>query len=336
MAERKVGTVSSWELLSPILAVFRLQPDQGSTFPDYKAGQYIALRREDCRLTKRVMGEDGRPHYAPDIDESGNHKIGSVAHSYSISSAPYETREQGFLEFYIVLEQGENQYPGRLTESLFRLNPPQDDKVGYVSHIAGDFTLEKRAAGFQSVVMVGTGTGLAPFAAMIKQLHHDASAGGSGGVSYTLLHANRSFEELAYHKELLAIEKAQRFDLLYVPSVSRPTARDLEDPDMGTGRANNLLRHILGMPLREQEEIDEAAAQGLDVAAARTALHRVARPALPTNTDMARLRQRFDPGRTVILTCGNPTSMADIKRIAEVHGIRYEKEDWKLVLPAKP
>ena len=335
MAEKKVGTVVSWDLLSPILAVFRLQPEAGSAFPEYKAGQYIALRREDCKLTKRVLGEDGKPHYLPDIDEAGHHKIGSVAHSYSISSAPYETREQGFLEFYIVLEVAENQYPGRLTESLLRLNPPQDDKVGYVSHIAGDFTLEKRAAGFQNVVMVGTGTGLAPFAAMIKQLHHDAGSGAADGVAYTLLHANRSFEELAYHKELEEIEKAQRFDFLYVPSVSRPTARDLDDSGLGTGRANNLLRHILGMPLREEEEIQEAVSLGQDVTAARAALERVARPALPAHLNSSRLRDHFDPGRTVILTCGNPSSMADIKHIAEVHGIRYEKEDWKLVLPAR-
>src|SRR5262245_42720637 len=158
MAERKTGTVTSFETLSPILALFRLMPEDGSSFPDYKAGQYIALRREDCHLTKRVIGADSRPHYEPDLDESATWKRGPVAHSYSISSAPFETREKGFLEFYVVLEKGENQYPGRLTESLFRLEPSGDDQVGYMERIAGDFTLEKRAAGFENVVMVGTGT----------------------------------------------------------------------------------------------------------------------------------------------------------------------------------
>ncbi len=42
---------------------------------------------------------------------------------------------------------------------------------------------------------------------------------------------------------------------------------------------------------------------------------------------------RLDPADAVILTCGNPSSMADIKHVAEQNGIRYEKEDWKLVLP---
>jgi hypothetical protein len=30
----------------------------------------------------------------------------------------------------------------------------------------------------------------------------------------------------------------------------------------------------------------------------------------------------------VILTCGTPRAMADIKVIADANGIRYEKEDW--------
>ena len=38
---------------------------------------------------------------------------------------------------------------------------------------------------------------------------------------------------------------------------------------------------------------------------------------------------------TALLTCGNPSSMEDIKRVADRAGFRFEKEDWKLVLPSK-
>jgi ferredoxin-NADP reductase len=336
MADWRAGTVVSFERLSPVLALFRLRPEAGRAFPDYHAGQYIALRREDCKLTKRVVGEDKKPHYVPDLDAEGRHRVGTVAHSYSISSAPFETREGGELEFYVVLEKGENEYPGRLTESFFRLEPGGDDKVGYVERIAGDFTLDKRAAEARSVVMVGTGTGLAPFAAMIKQLDHEAAAGRRSDVRYTLLHANRTFEELAHHQAFLDIEQAQRIDFAYLASVSRPTERDRQDARLGQGRANNVLRHLLGLPLREEEELSEAeAAGGEAAAAARTALQRTTRPTLPAAVSLDALRARLEPGATVVLTCGNPSSMEDIKRVADRAGFRFEKEDWKLVLPSK-
>jgi ferredoxin-NADP reductase len=55
MVERKVGTVIRRQTLSPILSLFRLMPQPGSRFPEYKPGQYIALRRDDCKLTQRVV-----------------------------------------------------------------------------------------------------------------------------------------------------------------------------------------------------------------------------------------------------------------------------------------
>ena len=90
------------------------------------------------------------------------------------------------------------------------------------------------------------------------------------------------------------------------------------DPD-----GSRLLKH----PLAE--------AAGGDVAAARRALDRAVRPTLPSHASLSVLRERLDPATGVILTCGNPSSMADIKRIAERASIRYEKEDWKVVLPAR-
>lgn len=327
MAELKGGTVVSWKTLSPILAAFRLQPAPGTTFPDYKAGQYVALRRDDCRLTRRVLGPDGHARFVPDLDEHGHQKRGPVTHSYSIASAPFETREQGHLEFYVVLESDEEGQPGRLTESLFRLNPPEDVGLTYVSRIVGDFTLDKRAAGFRNVVMVGTGTGLAPFVSMIKQKDFEAR-NRPDDLRYTLIHANRTVAELGYNEELRAIEAAHRIDFVYLPSVSRPSPRDFDDPQLGRGRGNNVLRLILGLPSKEEERLDEVRAQGGDAAEAEAALAKAMPAALPRGITPASLQARLDPAETVLLTCGNPAGMADIKKAAEARGIKFEKEDW--------
>lgn len=329
MAERKVGTVVYWHNIPPVLAIFRLMPQEASQFPDYKAGQYIALRRDDCKLTKKIgVRPDGTPLFGPDLDENGNQKVGPTTHSYSISSAPYETRERGYLEFYVILEQNEEGHPGRLTESLFRMNPQGDNKITYVDRITGDFTLEKRASGFKSVILIGTGTGLAPFASVVKQLHNDASNGRTDSVKYTLLYTNRTYQELAYHQELKDIEASQRFDFLYVPSVSRPTQRDLDDPRMGRGRANNMLRHILGMPLKEEQELQEVSTAGGDISRAKASLEKTVKPVLPSHISLKQLQERFDPNAAVIMTCGNPFSMADIRQVSEANRIRFEYEEW--------
>jgi ferredoxin-NADP reductase len=307
MAELKSGRIVEWHRLSSTLSLFRLVSADGGTFPAYEAGQYIALRRDDCLLTRKV--KDGNEvRYVPDLDERGNQRRGSVTHSYSISSAPYETAEGAFLEFYVVLEVGQDGVLGRFTESLFRgIETHQNEKLAYLERIVGDFTLAKRATGFEHVLMVGTGTGLAPFVSMAKQLDHEARQGKRPPARYTLFHANRTYDELAYHRDLIEIEKRQAFDFVYVPSVSRPNARDLADPQIGTGRANNLLRQVFDLPSQEA------------VAAA---------PTFPRERPLAFLRKRIEPSRTVVLTCGNPKAMADIAFIAGQIGMKFEKEDW--------
>ena len=278
-----------------------------SPFPGYQAGQYIALRRDNCLLTRKVK-EGNEVRYVPDLDETGKQKRGPVTHSYSISSAPFETVQGNHLEFYVVLERGLDGVLGRFTESLFRgMEEHTDEQLAYLERIVGDFTLAKRAAGFDQVLMVGTGTGLAPFVSMIKQLDFEAQHGAKPPARYTLLHANRTLEELAYHRELLEIEKAKRLDFVYVPTVSRPTPRDLADPQLGSGRANNLLRHLFELPPKEPT---------------------AAPLALPRERPLAMLRERIQPARTVVLTCGNPNGMADIAWIASQAGMRFEKEDW--------
>jgi ferredoxin-NADP reductase len=327
MVERRKGTIRAWRQLGPPLALFRLEPETGKAFPGYKAGQYIALRRDDCRLTRRTTDAKGQVRYVPDLDEQGRQKRGPVTHSYSISSAPFETERDGYLEFYVVLETGEREVLGRLTEALFALDPRDGASLDYVERITGDFTLDKRAAGFESVLLVGTGTGLAPFASMVKQLDHEAQEGRTPPFRVTLVHANRTAKELAYHDELSAIAAARRFDFAYVASVSRPAG---EGDGLGTGRANNVLRHVFDLPLKEEEDVAEAKARGEKPDRHEAALAKVVTPRLSARgPSRESLRARLDPKRTVVLTCGNPSSMSDIQHVAEVVGMRFEKEDWK-------
>lgn len=61
MAEKKIGTVVYRRNLSPVLAIFRLVPEEGKDFPAYQAGQYIALRRVELPVDEK-NGPDRRTY----------------------------------------------------------------------------------------------------------------------------------------------------------------------------------------------------------------------------------------------------------------------------------
>lgn len=311
MAERRVGTIAAWADLAPGLATFRLKPEPPTRFPDYRAGQYIALTREQCQLTVKVKEPDGKVRYDVARNEDGSPKTGPVTHSYSIASAPYETRQGGEIEIYVTLERIEGASFGRFTESLFAAASHVGDTLGYVDRIVGNFTLDQRAAGVEHVVMVGTGTGVAPFAAMMKQAAHDAREGKPSPARYTLIHANRTVRELGYDAVLqeLGAGKTPGFDFHYVRSVSRPTAPDAQDATLSRGRANNLFRSILGLPALEPEGPATP-------------------PRLAAAEDGEALRSRMPKGNTTVLTCGNPDLMEDIRRICEKADFKFEMEEW--------
>ncbi len=328
MAERRVGSAVLRFNLVPHLAIFRLVPQRGDAFPPYRAGQYIALRRDNCRLTKRVPLPEGGFAYEPDLDELGAVKRGPVTHSYSIASAPFETEQQGWLEFYVILERNEAGQPGRLTESLFQIEPDEDHEIIYYTKIAGDFTLETRAQGYRNVLMVGTGTGLAPFASMIKQLNHEAVLGRTTSTRFTLIHANRTAAELGYHAALHAIMEVGKLDFVYLPTVSRPSSSDLSDPHIGKGRGNNLLRMLYDLPMREEEAMAAAGSDQRANVALEAEYARAVRPILPSYASKAELLRRIEPSSTLIMTCGNPSAMDDIARIAKKVGASFTKEEW--------
>lgn len=328
MAEKKIGRVVKRQPLSPILEIFRVAPEAGSRFPAYRAGQYMALSRENCKLTTKETSRGGEVNYVYDRDETGEIKRGAITHSYSLASAPFETERDGYVEFYIVLELVRTETPGRLSESIFSIDPDSDSSLLYVNKIVGEFTLERRAAEFENVVLIGTGTGLAPFASMIKQANHEARDGKVSAHRFTLFHTNRTAAELGYHRELLAIERDAKMDFAYVPTITRPAPGDSEDLSLGRGRANNLLRSVFEMPLKEEADVSAARADGGDVARMEELLMRTLRPRFPKHLERGRLRERMAPGKTVIMTCGNPLLMADIRRVAEAAGTAFEQEEW--------
>lgn len=313
MAERCRGTLTRWTEVAPGLAIFRLAPESGRAFPAYAAGQYIALTREGCRLTTRVVDDAGHVSYRPAIHADGSPAFGSVTHSYSLSSAPFDTAATGEIEIYIGLERvGPGQF-GRLTESLFRSENHVGDTVAYVNRIVGNFTLETRAKDARHVLMVGTGTGLAPFVGMMKQAAHDARTGRGSDVQYTLIHAHRTPGELGYDAELLELADAHiaGFDFAYVRSVSRPAAEDRRDARLCVGRANNLLRALFDLPLLEQEPAA-----------------RVTHPEFGAAVSKSALRDRLPRGGTTVMTCGNRDLMEDVRRIASLLDFRFEMEEW--------
>ena len=248
-----------------------------------------------------------------------------VTHSYSIASAPSETAEQQWLEFFVALEYGFHGLPGRLSEALFGLSPETSCEVTYYDRIAGNFTLSARAEGLESVLFVGTGTGVAPFVSMVKELH--AQGGGGDPRRYTLLHTNRTVDELGYHDALFEIEAAGRFDFMYVPTVSRPSEHAGVDKRIGQGRASNVLRHIFDLPTTEDDKLTNAVG-GCCACGSGSCPRTAGSPGPPGHLTTCAIRDRVDPASTVLLTCGNPVSTADIKSTAARRQIRFELEEW--------
>ncbi len=324
IAEFKNGTVVDKEFIAPAIMRFRLMPEPGSRFPDYEAGQHIGLRRDDCKLTRnRGVAPDGKTICEPELDPWERQTIGAVTNSYSVASAPVETAEHGWLEFFVALEHGLHGLPGRLSEALFGASPETGCEVAYTDHSAGTFTLSARASGFESVLLIGTGSGVAPFVSMLKELH--ARSGAGDDRRYTLIHASRTVPELGYHEALFEIEAAGRFDLLYVPTVSRPSNNATVDRRIGQGRASNVLRHIFDLPTTEADKLTNAMGD-VGRVAAELALERLVHPILPGHLTATAIRDRLEPAGTVLLTCGNPVSVADIRSTAARRDIQCETE----------
>jgi ferredoxin--NADP+ reductase len=180
--------------VAPGLMVIRVVPD-GWELPEFTPGQFAVL---------------GLPPEAPrcdvaDADEE-EHKPGKlIRRAYSIASSSV-ARE--YLELYITLVRS-----GALTPRLFALKT--GDRLYLGPKITGRFTLDE-VPDDNDLVLVATGTGLAPYMSMVRTLLPE---GGERRIA-VLLGARHSWD-LGYQSELLTLDRQSPM-FTYLPIISRP------------------------------------------------------------------------------------------------------------------
>jgi ferredoxin-NADP reductase len=148
---------------------------------------------------------------------------------YSVASPPAVAATEGY-EFYVRRVQG-----GAFTPVLFDL--PVGHRMRMIGP-KGKFTLLPDDD--RTHIFISSGTGNAPFIAMMKQLLHDGvprRAVMLNGVSYQ--------HELGYREILEGWERSGEYPVRFIPTVSRPND-PLNESWMGrTGRVETILAPVL-------------------------------------------------------------------------------------------
>lgn len=204
------ATVVGREEINPQLLILRLQPD-GELF-DFKPGQFAVLG---------MLGSENRVPEA-DPEEVPPPPAKLIRRAYSIASSSVEKR---YVEIYLTLVTS-----GQLTPRLFAARHGARLFLGRKA--SGLFTLDKVRPG-KSVVLIATGTGLAPYISMLRtMLIHDADR------EFVVLHGARYSWDLGYRGELESLARI-RPNLTYVPAITRAA----EDPSFRgcTGRVQTLV-----------------------------------------------------------------------------------------------
>lgn len=217
------ATLTSREEINPQLVILRVQPD--ADLFHFTPGQFavLGLRAAEPRVPEAVA----EPSPAePD-------KL--IRRAYSIASSSVE---RAYVEFYLTLVTS-----GELTPRLFALR--HGSRLFLSPKASGVFTLDRVAPG-KSLLLVATGTGLAPYMSMLRTLLiRDRER------RVVVLHGARCSWDLGYRAELESLARLCP-NLTYLPSITRPT----EDPHFHglAGRlqsllANGAVQNRSGLPL---------------------------------------------------------------------------------------
>lgn len=234
MAIRYNATVVGRVEAAPGLMSLRIEPDRMPFH--FEPGQYVVLglkasepRVEEADVDEPgvVAGDEsaGTPESRAAVatqsaaaTQAASDPGRLIQRAYCIVS---ERRAANSLEFYVTLILS-----GELTPRLFKL------KVGdrlYVGPKAqGAFSLDKWSR--KSVLMIATGTGLAPYMSMIRNelmLHVDGQLGMramlqlNGSRQFVVVHGARHSWDLGYRTELTGLAR-QIDNFRYLPVITRP------------------------------------------------------------------------------------------------------------------
>lgn len=178
--------------VTPELMILQVKPDGG--VPAFQPGQYVALG---------LPGSAPRYPGAPEeVESPAADKL--IKRAYSIGSSP---SVGDYFEFYIAIVPD-----GALTSRLAVVKP--GDRLFAQPKVTGTFTLEG-IPDDHNLVLVSTGTGLAPFMSMAR-----TPATWTGGRKITIVHGVRYPQDFAYADELLSL-KSSKQNFEYLPIASR-------------------------------------------------------------------------------------------------------------------
>ena len=187
------ATVVSRDELSENYVVIRVVADEPRA--EFAAGQYTTLG---------LFGFEFRVPYAlPDRKPAPPDKL--IQRAYSIASARSDTRE---FEFFLSLYR-----EGQLTPRLLALKP--GDRLYMGQRIVGSFKIAETPPE-KAIVMIGTGTGVAPFVSFLRSHVHERTH-----PRVVLVQGAATLNELAYYAELRFVDRAFEH-AVYLPTLTDP------------------------------------------------------------------------------------------------------------------
>ncbi|MER5176659.1 MAG: FAD-binding oxidoreductase [Candidatus Nitrosocosmicus sp.] len=221
------ATITYIRVLKEDLSIFRVKPNE-SQVPDFKPGQFVTLG----------------------VNVPSEKKI--IRRAYSIASPPQQKKY-----FELILRWVKKPVPGRLTTQVF--DKKEGDEISWVKP-TGIFTInEKMATGTpdnRRMVLIGGGTGLAPF---VSYSLHLKAIGSKREI--IVLHGASYVDELSYRDLLTELEQESIdkgkdvWNFRYRASISRPQEWFNRSWRGQTGRVETFLRPKPGKDKSTLEEL---------------------------------------------------------------------------------